>query len=153
VATCSFASIPAGGEVAAVMTLRADAPGLAPLRAWASFLGCAGAHCGMRALSDPDLLNDRTAALVTVEATQPAVPTPPAAPTGPTAPSGPAAPPPTNRGCEPSYPTVCIPPPPPYLICQDIPFRAFPVSYALPNPDPHDLDRDDDGYGCEADDY
>jgi Domain of unknown function DUF11 len=153
VATCAFASIPAGGAVSVVVRLRADTAGLAPLRAWGSFLGCVAAHCGMRALNDSDLLNDRTAALVTAETTQPTAPSPPASPTGPAAPSGPAPPPPTNRGCEPSYPTVCIPPPPPYLICYDIPFRAFPVSYAVPNPDPHDFDRDDDGYGCEADDY
>lgn len=47
--------------------------------------------------------------------------------------------------CDPSYPTVCIPPPPPDLDCPDIPYRSFPV---LP-PDPHNFDRDGDGIGCE----
>ena len=28
-------------------------------------------------------------------------------------------------GCDPSYPTVCIPPPPPDLDCADIPYRAI----------------------------
>ena len=50
-----------------------------------------------------------------------------------------------NRYCDPSYPTVCIPPPPPDLNCPDIPYRNFQV---LP-PDPHKFDRDGDGYGCE----
>lgn len=47
--------------------------------------------------------------------------------------------------CDPSYPTVCIPPPPPDLDCKDIPYRRFKV---LP-PDPHRFDRDGDGIGCE----
>ncbi len=48
--------------------------------------------------------------------------------------------------CDPSYPTVCIPPPPPDLDCGDIPYRYFTV---LP-PDPHWFDRDNDGIGCES---
>jgi micrococcal nuclease len=47
--------------------------------------------------------------------------------------------------CEPSYPDVCIPPPPPDLDCGDIAFRRFTV---LP-PDPHRFDGDHDGVGCE----
>ena len=47
--------------------------------------------------------------------------------------------------CDPSYPTVCIPPPPPDLDCSDIPHREFKV---LP-PDPHRFDGDKDGVGCE----
>ena len=50
------------------------------------------------------------------------------------------------RRCDPSYPTVCIPPPPPDLDCSDIPYRNFVV---LP-PDPHGFDRDHDGIGCET---
>jgi predicted flap endonuclease-1-like 5' DNA nuclease len=48
--------------------------------------------------------------------------------------------------CDPSYPTVCIPPPPPDLDCGDIPYRRFQV---LP-PDSHDFDREGDGIGCES---
>jgi hypothetical protein len=48
--------------------------------------------------------------------------------------------------CDPSYPGVCIPPPPPDLNCKDIPYRRFQV---LP-PDPHNFDRDGDGIGCES---
>lgn len=47
--------------------------------------------------------------------------------------------------CDPSYPTVCIPPPPPDLDCADIPYTNFTV---LP-PDPHHFDGDHDGIGCE----
>ena len=53
---------------------------------------------------------------------------------------------PPARNCHPSYPTVCIPPPPPDLDCDDIPYRRFRV---LP-PDPHRFDRDKDGIGCES---
>lgn len=53
----------------------------------------------------------------------------------------------SNGGnCDPSYPTVCIPPPPPDLDCKDIPYRRFRV---LP-PDPHHFDGDHDGIGCET---
>ena len=48
--------------------------------------------------------------------------------------------------CDPSYPTVCIPPFPPDLNCGDITFRRFTV---LP-PDPHRFDGDNDGVGCES---
>ena len=48
--------------------------------------------------------------------------------------------------CSPSYPDVCIPPPPPDLDCYvDIQLTNFRV---LP-PDPHDFDRNRNGIGCE----
>ena len=50
-----------------------------------------------------------------------------------------------REGCDPSYPTVCIPPSPPDLDCADITHRSFPV---LP-PDPHRFDGGGDGLGCE----
>ena len=53
--------------------------------------------------------------------------------------------PPPGDSCDPSYPTVCIPPPPPDLDCSDVPYRRFEV---LP-PDPHRLDGDRNGIGCE----
>jgi hypothetical protein len=53
---------------------------------------------------------------------------------------------PTNPpNCDPAYPTVCIPPPPPDLDCGDIPYRKFTVQA----PDPHHFDGDHDGIGCE----
>jgi len=52
-----------------------------------------------------------------------------------------------SRGnCDPSYPTVCIPPAPPDLDCGQIRERRFQV---LP-PDPHGFDGDHDGVGCES---
>ncbi len=54
-------------------------------------------------------------------------------------------PPDPEEECDPSYPTVCIPPPPPDLDCGDIPYRNFPVVGA----DPHRFDGDHDGIGCE----
>jgi micrococcal nuclease len=59
--------------------------------------------------------------------------------------SGPPAARPLAGSCDPSYPTVCIPPPPPDLDCADVPNRRFKV---LP-PDPHRFDGDHDGIGCE----
>lgn len=49
-------------------------------------------------------------------------------------------------GCDPSYPTICIPPPPPDLDCSDIPYTNFTV---IP-PDDHHLDGDGNGVGCET---
>lgn len=51
----------------------------------------------------------------------------------------------TKDTCDPSYPTVCIPPSPPDLDCSDIRYRDFKVL----QPDPHRFDGDKDGIGCE----
>lgn len=51
----------------------------------------------------------------------------------------------SSSRCDPSYPGVCIPPPPPDLDCADLPFRGFAVVGA----DPHRFDGDRDGIGCE----
>jgi micrococcal nuclease len=48
--------------------------------------------------------------------------------------------------CDSSYPTVCIPPPPPDLDCGDIRYHDFVVR----SPDPHGFDGDADGRGCES---
>jgi len=72
----------------------------------------------------------------------PPTPTPEPAPVAPLVPQVPVA-----SDCDPAYPDVCIPSPPPDLDCGDIPFRRFRV---LP-PDPHNFDgRDQDGIGCES---
>jgi micrococcal nuclease len=52
----------------------------------------------------------------------------------------------TLAGCDPSYPTVCIPSPPPDLDCSDIYYRRFSVVGS----DPHHFDGDRDGVGCES---
>ncbi len=51
-----------------------------------------------------------------------------------------------GSGCDPSYPDVCIPPPPPDLDCPDITYRNFRVV----GPDPHLFDGNNDGEGCEG---
>lgn len=51
-----------------------------------------------------------------------------------------------ERRCASAYPTICLPPPPPDLNCGDIPYRNFKVRSA----DPHKLDSDKDGIGCES---
>ncbi len=58
----------------------------------------------------------------------------------------PAGTPTRTANCDPAYPTVCIPSPPPDLDCRDIPYRNFQV---LP-PDPHNFDGGRDGIGCEG---
>ncbi len=70
-------------------------------------------------------------------------------PTGPVpqpAPTPIPPPPPQPDGCDPSYPTLCIPPGAPDIDCGEIGDRRFPV---LP-PDPHGFDGDFDGVGCES---
>lgn len=51
-----------------------------------------------------------------------------------------------QSNCDPSYPDVCIPSPPPDLDCRDISYRNFEVL----QPDPHHFDGDEDGVGCEG---
>lgn len=68
----------------------------------------------------------------------------PVQPTPTTAP--PPAPQPQAQNCDPSYPTLCLPPNSPDLDCGDIKDRRFQV---LP-PDPHRFDGDRDGVGCES---
>ena len=65
-------------------------------------------------------------------------------PSGPATTSPRVAPVASGR-CDPSYPGVCIPPPPPDLDCADVPHTDFRVVGA----DPHRFDGDGDGRGCE----
>ncbi len=51
-----------------------------------------------------------------------------------------------DKNCYPSYIGVCVPPPPALINCSDIPETDFTVK----GPDPHDLDRDGNGIGCES---
>lgn len=49
--------------------------------------------------------------------------------------------------CSPYYPTICLLPPPPDINCPQL----FPmVNIPTLPPDPHGLDADNDGIGCEA---
>ena len=51
-----------------------------------------------------------------------------------------------SQRCDPAYPGVCIPSPPPDLDCADVSYRHFQV---LP-PDPQNFDGDHNGIGCET---
>ena len=55
-----------------------------------------------------------------------------------------------SRGCAPSYPTVCIPPPPPDRDCEDVSASNFRVRHDVRDPDPHRFDGDGNGIGCES---
>jgi micrococcal nuclease len=48
--------------------------------------------------------------------------------------------------CDPAYPGVCVPSPPPHLDCADISYRHFRVLA----PDPQNFDGDNNGVGCET---
>jgi hypothetical protein len=50
-----------------------------------------------------------------------------------------------TEDCDPSYPNICVPTPPPDLNCNDISDRNFRVVGG----DPHGFDGDNDGIGCE----
>jgi hypothetical protein len=49
--------------------------------------------------------------------------------------------------CNPSYPDVCIPPPPPDFNCDD---EGVPENFQVVGSDPHGFDGDNDGIGCES---
>jgi hypothetical protein len=55
-----------------------------------------------------------------------------------------------QQNCDPSYPTVCIPSPPPDLDCGDpqVKGRGY-TNFEVRDPDPHRFDGDNDGIGCE----
>lgn len=91
-------------------------------------------------------VDDAVAAALPVGTTDPDIvvqPTARPAAVQPTAPS-----PAQGGNCDPSYPDVCIPSPPPDLNCGDISFRRFRVL----QPDPHNFDGGrKNGIGCESD--
>jgi uncharacterized repeat protein (TIGR01451 family) len=137
VGTCSFRRLAPRGAARATFTASVTRAGLVSARVAARFDWCIKASCGTTPLRDSNAQNSESAALVTAVAAPP--------------PSGPA--PTRAAGCHPSYPTVCIPPPPPELVCADLPFRDFSVRWTVPDPDPHHLDKSEDGIGCQFDDY
>jgi endonuclease YncB( thermonuclease family) len=55
---------------------------------------------------------------------------------------------PLAGGCDPSYPGACVPPPPPDLDCADM-RRLGLAPVRVVGSDPHRLDGDGDGLGCE----
>jgi uncharacterized repeat protein (TIGR01451 family) len=149
---CSLRSIAPEASVTATFVVEVREPGTVSTRALVRLAGCALAACGRVAVHDADLRDDESAALTVVQAAAPApAPTPTPAP-GPAQPP-PPTPPPPGAACHPSYPDACIPPPPPDLDCADIPYRDFYVRRDIPDADPHILDGNEDGVGCQFDDY
>ncbi len=51
--------------------------------------------------------------------------------------------------CDAAYPDFCIPSPPPDLDCGDAPIAGH-TGFTVLDPDPHGLDVDGDGIGCEG---
>jgi endonuclease YncB( thermonuclease family) len=141
---CSVASIASGTTLTMTFGAIVSRPGTVSSRSAVRARWCIRAACANAPLHDSSPSNDQTGLLSTVLAAEPPSqpPPPPGAP--PPAPAG---------GCHPGYPTVCIPPPPPDLDCADIPFRDFYVRRDIPDLDPHDLDGNQDGIGCQFDDY
>lgn len=64
--------------------------------------------------------------------------------------SGPPSttPPPTGK-CDPNYAGACVPPYPPDLDCADLRALGLALPVRVVGSDPHRLDGDGDGYGCE----
>lgn len=51
--------------------------------------------------------------------------------------------------CVESYEGVCIPPAPPELTCSDVAALGIPLPVTVTGDDPHGLDPDGDGLGCD----
>jgi uncharacterized repeat protein (TIGR01451 family) len=147
-ATCTFDRIDVGGIASATFTLIAAKTGAFSAKALVRIDGCTRASCGNAPLHDIDVGNDRTGAFTSIREVPP--------------PGSPPEPPhqiPLNHwvedgNCDPHYPGVCIAPPPPDLDCADLSFRGFRVLHdERLTPDPHALDNNFDGIGCQFDDY
>jgi hypothetical protein len=77
---------------------------------------------------------------------EPPTPTPTTTATSTSTATATATPTTPGANCDASYPTVCIPPPPPDLDCTEIPHTKFTVV----GTDPHNFDGDNDGVGYES---
>jgi endonuclease YncB( thermonuclease family) len=67
----------------------------------------------------------------------------------PTPPLAPLVPPPAPRGCDSNYTGACVPPYPPDLDCGELRARGLALPVRVVGSDPHRLDGDGDGFGCE----
>jgi uncharacterized repeat protein (TIGR01451 family) len=147
-ATCTFDKLGPRGTAKATFTLIAAKTGAFSAKALVRLNGCTRASCGNAPLHDANVENDRTGAFTSIRDAPP-----------PGAAAGPPHQIPLNHwvdggNCEPHYPGVCIPPVPPDLDCADLSFREFRVLHDGPiTPDPHALDNNFDGIGCQFADY
>jgi hypothetical protein len=137
---CTVTNLAAGASQTISLVIGPTLAGALSARVVATLVSCVDQQCGDAPLQDPVLLNDRAA--------QPTI-----------VPDGSYGLP--GHQCDISYPTVCMPPPPPTLDCADIaPLRGFKVDWSVHdpdapggNPDPDHLDGDHNGIACEGDDY
>jgi micrococcal nuclease len=54
-----------------------------------------------------------------------------------------------GTGCDPNYAGACVPPYPPDVDCADLRARGIAAPVRVVGADPHHLDGDGDGLGCE----
>ena len=147
-ATCTFDHLAANETAGATFALTAARTGAFSARALVRINGCVRESCGNTPLHDTNVENDRTGAFTSIRAAPP-----------PGTVAGPPHQLPLNHwvdggNCDPHYPTVCIPPLPPDLDCADLSFKLFRTLHDAPTtPDPHSLDNNFDGIGCQFDDY
>ena len=129
-ATCTMNALTPGSSARVTVVLRAVNFGALSARAEAVLLGCVSQSCGNAPLLDRNL-DSNHAATVTI------------------LPGGGY-----ERKCDPSYPSACIPVPPPDLDCEDFrPLRNFTVRHDVADADDHHLDGNHDGIGCQEEDY
>jgi len=129
-ATCALNALAPGATETVNVVLRAVQNGALTARADVSLLGCVSQSCGDKPLLDRNV-DSNHAATVTI------------------LPGGGY-----ERKCDPSYPSACIPVPPPDLDCEDfLPLRSFPVRHDVADADDHHLDGNHDGIACEEEDY
>lgn len=130
-ATCVFASLAPGATASGTVVVTTLRAGTLAVRAAEKFAWCTRAPCGSTPVADSNRQNDIAGGFLAVGDL--------------------GTPPPVL--CADSYPTVCVPPPPPRLECNDIPFKNFQVRRDVARPDPQHLDNNEDGVGCTFDDY
>jgi uncharacterized repeat protein (TIGR01451 family) len=130
-ATCSLGTLAPNASAKANVVVTTAGSGVIATRAFVKFGWCVRSPCGAIPVSDPNRQNDVAGGFAAVGAAGQPLPV----------------------LCDPSYPTVCIPPPPPRLECNDIPFKNFQVVHTTDSSDPQHLDNNFDNVGCTFDDY
>ena len=130
-AACDLGTVAPNAAAHVNVVVTTSAPGIIATRAAVKFGWCVRYPCGTKPIVDSNRPNDVSGGFAAV--------------------GDAGAPLPVL--CDPSYPTLCIPPPPPRLACTDIPYKNFQVLHNGPNSDPQHLDGNLDGVGCTFDDY
>jgi endonuclease YncB( thermonuclease family) len=130
-ATCALGTVAPKASLKVDTVVTTGGSGVIATRAFVKFGWCVRYPCGATPVSDANRQNDVSGGFAAV--------------------GDPGQPLPVL--CDPSYPTLCIPPPPPRLECNDIPYKNFQVLHDTPSSDPQHLDNNFDNVGCTFDDY